>query len=789
MGDIQGNNQKIYNFLASKHVKNIGANADEFQQKMSDDGNRRKVYDYLRSMKVKNIGADYDEFASLVYDGGQQNMGPVLPDAPVQAGTTQSSERTGMAPTALQTPQGGQPQKVAAASTSTQQTFAPDQKWAVPQASEFVSQLQEMRPAEPKEPEVNPFPYRGEDEKDIEAIRKRINDLQGILADVRGDTDFADEYDKKKREVDERTRGAGFVRGDVRGKDIGGDIVEGRKGLDENKTRYGNAVEDRKAAKDIEDEIDQLKGQLQDYLTVYAKRDLEKAQDANREQMPGGAAYEYGVSLSPVGALASSVIDNENFLRAKAGEIYRMAGQELNQGSKYDPGYKGSDLEKALTAINQYAEGAANQLDTGSLTQGLSEGSSLIIARRIGDKYNKVITDALKGMKMSNGDMNALISFIDSNGRKLQGLVEELDKEGADLKTMNDTYEDMVRRGDPNARKYGMELQKRLDAYNKRVKEEYNPLRAQLDSDMAAYQKINDAIDAAIKNGMSDGDMAVLDALEKLINAKTLRSTDVSTASKSGAGFEQSVEFMVDFMLTGGISEAGSKAATKIATNRMLKKFGAEAIKDMAIKPGLGLRFATDMVTSGIRTAVMAPRNLQAYGEQLTEYVGKDSTGRYNFDRTHLNAFLNTALTQYIEYWSEGFGSYFSEGERALFRAVTGKAPTTALGATLGGYRGSIGRYLEHAKFDGMFNEMLEEVVGAGLNGLSGWLSNDRVGDEEAWKQFWAGDNLATLTLSFLPMSIISAGSNVNSYLNMRDRYKAGEQSQSMTPARRAGMY
>ena len=72
MGDIKGNNQKIYDYLSSQKVKNIGADADEFQQKMQDESSRRKVYDYLSSQRVKNIGADFDAFSALVYDGGQQ---------------------------------------------------------------------------------------------------------------------------------------------------------------------------------------------------------------------------------------------------------------------------------------------------------------------------------------------------------------------------------------------------------------------------------------------------------------------------------------------------------------------------------------------------------------------------------------------------------------------------------------------------------------------------------------------------------------------------------------------
>lgn len=633
---------------------------------------------------------------------------------------------------------------------------------------------EEQRPEEPK---GNPFPSRNELGREKDQLRKKIADLEQVLEAVKGDADFVDEYEGRKSERDRRAKELGSLRGDIRGSGFDpSQLDEDNRYISENERRYGSALEDRKAARQVQADIDELKGQLQLIENTENRRRVEAKKKATSEKLDD--EWRKAVMSGPRGSIPynpGTKEEREDGVNiAAANSLYSQAEQAWNQGSKYDEGYKGNDLEKLWTAVSQFASGAANEVDLGTFTMGLTEGSALMTARRVGEKYNGLINSALKDMKMSDGDMGKMMSRLESNGTRLEELGAELDRANAELETMKTTAEDMVRRGDPKANEYAREYQKKVEAYDKLLNDEYKPLRDEYEKDRAAYQKVLEAVDSAVQNGLTDGERSVLDALEEFTNAKANRAGDVSTAAKAGAGAEQSAEFMLDFILTGGIAKAGTKAATKIATRRMLKKVGAEALKDMAVKPGLGLRMATDAATAAVRTAVMVPRNLKAYGEQLAEYTGKDELGRINFDKSRLDAALNTAVTQYIEYWSEGFGEYFGEAEQALFRNITKAAPKTAIGQTLKGYRGSIGKYLDYGKFDGMFNEMLEEVVGSSLNALSGWLSNDRVGDKDAMKEFFAGENLATLALSFLPMSAIGAATNLSAYHKMKTRYDEG---------------
>lgn len=321
------------------------------------------------------------------------------------------------------------------------------------------------------------------------------------------------------------------------------------------------------------------------------------------------------------------------------------------------------------------------------------------------------------------------------------------------------------------------------DRANKIVEDTVRDFGGKLDE-----EGLETAVDMALDKGLTDGEKAVLDALGKYSDMVALRSTNTSVAAKAGQGSEQSAEFMVDFILTGGLAKSGAKMSNAIAKNALKKRLGhtagkkglANIAKDTpgalakltakGIKPNIGAKFLGDAVVAAERTALMFPRNLRAYGEALTETVQTDD-GNIRFARNWGNAALNTAMTQYIEYWSEGFGEYFGAGEAALWKAATRRAPATAIGKTLTAYRGSIGRFLDNAKFDGMLNEMLEEVVGSLFNASAGWLSGDRLGDSGAMKDFFSGEQLATLFFSFLPMSAVSASTNIRAYNKMRSRY------------------
>ena len=738
MGDIKSNNQKIYNYLSSQRVKNIGADADEFQQKMQDSSSRRKVYDYLSSKKVKNIGADFDAFSALVYDGGQQ---PV------------DNSKWAVTPSPYWNPQ--EQQKEEAPKQEAQPAEQPKQQ-AQPQPQPAPAPQPQ---AQAQEPEENPFPYSGGLEKEAEELRAQ-------LAEAQGDADFVKEYEERKAALDAATKDLRNLKGDIRntGIDLEKFKADGAW-LKENAERY-------EAAKADKSQVDEINGRLAEIQKEEERRKLEEARKARNERMRGQS--ENNSIRMGSGGFASypkdmSMVDVGNSFAAD--QLDAMSDQELDKGSKFDSGYEGNTLDKVGTAIKQYVEGGINNVDLGSLTAGLSEYTAFKTVRDVAEKNNGLISDAFKKLGYDDEAAGKIISDAEAAWDQLQPAYEELNPMVAELKDMEATLEALANSGD--AERYTAaynKYKKKYDEYAKRL-EEYKPLQDTVDK----YTELMDAVQEAVASGLSDSERDVLDSFARYIRTKDLSAATESNAAKSGAGFEQSLEFILDFIVTRGLGKTGAKAASKIAANSLLKKTLGETGAKIV---GRGL---ADMGTSAIRTSLMFPRNLAAYGEQITsmdrEGSGVDEFGRYTFDRTKANAALNTALSQYIEYWSEGFGEYFGAAEQALFKNATKLAPKTAIGQTLKNYRGSIGKYLDYGKFDGMFNEMLEEVVGSTFNALNGWVSSKidpngpGVGDKEALKEFVAGDNLATLFFSFLPLSAIGAATNMKAYHQMKERY------------------
>lgn len=596
-----------------------------------------------------------------------------------------------------------------------------------------------------------------EKEEYREGLKKQAEELRGQLAEVQGDSDFVKEYEDRRAAIAEMTKQLSSLKGDIRGSGIDLDQYKAETDwLKENAARYESAKGDKAR-------VDEIGGQIAELQKVEERIKNEEARKARNEKLrgqsdtnairfgPGGfASYPKDMNMSDVG----------NYFFAD--QLDAMSDQEYDKGSKFDEGYEDNPVG---TAIKQFVQGGVNNVDMGSLTMGLSEGATFQAVRDITDKNNDLINGVFKKFGYDDEAAGKIISDAEEAWEKLKPVYDELEPVASELKDMEATLETLAQNGDEGKyRALYNKYKKKYDEYSKRLKQ-YEPLQNAVDK----YTELMNAVQDATANGLSDSERDVLESFARYVKAKGLSAQTESTASKAGAGAEQSLEFMLDFIITRGLGKAGSKAATKIAANSFLKRNLGETGAKIV---GRGL---ADMGTSAIRTSLMFPRNLAAYGEKITSMDGKDSGvdqfGRYKFDRSRANAALDTALSQYIEYWSEGFGEYFGAAEQALFRNATKMAPRTAIGQTLKNYRGSIGKYLDYGKFDGMFNEMMEEVVGSTFNALNGWVSNDRVGDKEALKEFFAGENLSTLFFSFLPMSAIGAATNMKAYHRMKENY------------------
>lgn len=609
-------------------------------------------------------------------------------------------------------------------------------------------------------------------------LRGKSNaEIRQEIADSKEEEAFVEEYERIQKEF-KQEKDAAFRSA---GKHASEQMVDPskREYLEKNKAQFEQAKKHQ--------------DNLKDALAHTPEWEAERAE--MDEQTKEAKASRAAILLSTVSGMPShdpeSKLLETNQIEEAANwnavvRINKMTERSMDAGSKLDAKVGG-----VTENIKQYVEGFTNNVDVAKiLTFGLADAGPLMDARRLGDKSNKIVTEAIKSTGYE-GDVNELEKSIRAMGAELAPMDAELKTLGKGLEDMAETYKDMERNGASAAelRDYYKQYEKKYAEYKEKY-DQYAPLAEKYNEALGTFKNISDAIGNALEVGLSDSEKAVLEAYDRYCYVTGVRAATTSNAAKAGAAAEESAEFMLDFILTGGLGKAGTKAATKLTAKWAAKRAGQRGLTNIAadlpeamnklvakgIKPSISATMLTDMGVAAKRTLIMFPRSLNAYGEALIELnpeQQKDEFGRYNFSRSYLNAALNTAVNQYIEYWSEGFGTYFAAGEQALFKAVTGAAPVTTIGRTLTQYRGSIGKYLDYGKFDGLFNEGLEEVVGSIFNSLAGAFSGNRIGDANATADFFAADNLTTLFFSFLPMSAISAGTNIYAYNKMKSRYNA----------------
>lgn len=778
MADIKKNTQIVYDALTSSGVTGIGDNAEQFRKLLEKDENRRKVYDALVSHNMTGIGKDYDEFSSLVYEAPTQTRQQVTQREQAAAPIAEQAVVEEETPAAQVPSRRPVTSHVGETDSSRDRTKRFNAMVRERENARYMA----MSDRERRRQEAALAGEAKRDEEKREQGRKNMAEREAARQQAEAERR---EQDAQHRKELEQAAAAIHEESDELIQEYERRLKENEENIDpdpNNRKRQENVqwlTAHKEAYRDAKRKLEDVEGEinLQDRDSKLGELFLKKQELINSVVNPGDYVPDVLkpiIRSNPVGLAASTIVPMvaraaQDPYKEAAVEFLSQAEQEWRTGSSAEKGYKGSFLERAWTAAKQFVEGGANNFDRGSLTMGASEGGAAILARTVGDKSDKIVNETIKGLGYTDEGAKEVRTGIEEKGKALAKVAEDMNAAASELEAMKATIEGGGA-DDAYIRKYNQKIRE----YNKRLKDEYQPALAAYEEYEKKYKTITSAIDAALASGLSEGETALLDALTEFTEAKVRRANDKSIAAAAGAGAEQSAEFMLDFILTGGLTEAGEKMATRWTTNHLMRKLGKDALLSTVKKPSLWAKMASDVVVSGARTAVMVPRNLQAYGEQLTEFAGKDEFGRYNFNRSYLNAALNTALTQYIEYWSEGFGEYFGAGEQALFKQVTGRSPVTAIGKTLSQYRGSIGMYLDYGKFDGMFNEMLEEVVGSSFNALAGWASKDKVGDKDALKEFFAGEQLATLALSFLPMTAISTATNVSAYHKMKRRYDDG---------------
>lgn len=317
-------------------------------------------------------------------------------------------------------------------------------------------------------------------------------------------------------------------------------------------------------------------------------------------------------------------------------------------------------------------------------------------------------------------------------------------------------------------------------ASNKKVKKVFDKISSKL----ASYADQN------IEKELTDGDLDYLlsDAEKQLLlsfvtasEAEALRAQNTNNMYKAGLTSAESLGFMAQFILTGGVGDAfavGTKRAARGLATWLAKNTGkigtraaSMASKTGATLVGRGATAAADAIVTPILKSIpmtlMQTGLYKDYAQKLTE---RDEAGnlKYDYDTAVLPALRDAGLEVWSEMALKPVLSVFGKTMGIGIDKLAGKSKIAAMFktklddlATFFHNREAM-EILAKAGFDGYFEEIGEEILAAGVSSL--W-------EPEAWSQFWEKDNLVMMAVAFAPMSIIGGGMSMANYVKREMAY------------------
>lgn len=256
---------------------------------------------------------------------------------------------------------------------------------------------------------------------------------------------------------------------------------------------------------------------------------------------------------------------------------------------------------------------------------------------------------------------------------------------------------------------------------------------------------INKLSEDEIEQMLTPGERALVEAFTKKAMADSERANDLSLGYQSGMTSAESLGFMAQFILTGGVTSSVAKGATKWAAKGLARGFGNLARQGVskgmmnAIR-GAGkfaLGTTRSLIDAAVRTGITttAPKSIS---EQLLPNIQQGTLPEAN------KAILKGLGDAFIENWSESYGeilgSVFKAPMNALFPEWSKAIARTPFM-----------QVAERAGFNGYLTEIGEEWFGNAMRTIT------QV-DPNALKDFATVDNQIVTMTAFLPMTLIGGG-------------------------------
>ena len=240
------------------------------------------------------------------------------------------------------------------------------------------------------------------------------------------------------------------------------------------------------------------------------------------------------------------------------------------------------------------------------------------------------------------------------------------------------------------------------------------------------------------------------------------RSEDLSLGYQSGSTAMQSLGFMADFFLMGGMGDAAAKFATKGITNGIARasvEMGLSGAKREIVQAVP--KFVEGTIQAGVKTAVMTPFMPSSYANLMDNLVRVGDSGQVDLSG---KAIAKAVGDVFIENLSESAGAQVEAILGVPFR-LAGKAgvgelfANTKFGAWGKAVKNSpMAKIMKQAGWNGYIGEIGEEWYGNALRVMTGV-------DKGALKDFATVDQQIITLTSFAPMTLFGGATSTAQYI------------------------
>lgn len=240
------------------------------------------------------------------------------------------------------------------------------------------------------------------------------------------------------------------------------------------------------------------------------------------------------------------------------------------------------------------------------------------------------------------------------------------------------------------------------------------------------------------------------------------RAEDLSLGYQSGSTAMQSLGFMADFFLMGGLGDAAAKGATGWLTKGLAKASMEMGLKGGARELALAApKFIEGTIQAAVKTAVMTPFMPSSYANLFDNLTRINDAGQVDISG---KAIRNAIGDVFIENLSESAGAQVEAILGVPFKMI-GKTglPDLFANTKFGAWgkavkNAPITKILTQAGFNGYIGEIGEEWYGNALRVMTGV-------DKNALKDFATVDQQIVTLTSFAPMTLFGGATSTAQYL------------------------